>query len=97
VSLKSNNLSLLFDNYLTELVETLHAINTKNLIEGSVGRVFDCCPQPIDQFDCIMKLGGICRQTDYPESLGQCAPNKCEPFTTVRIYAFRRPLGVITF
>jgi len=66
----------------TELVETLHAIKSKTLIEGSVGRVFDCCPQPMDQFECIMNLSGICSQNDYPASLGKCEPNQCKPFTT---------------
>ncbi|CAM2719641.1 unnamed protein product [Rotaria socialis] len=66
----------------TELAETLHAINTKNLIRGSVGRTFDCCPQPIDAFDCIKNMSGICRETDYPTALGTCETNKCKPFST---------------
>ncbi|CAF0889952.1 unnamed protein product [Adineta steineri] len=66
----------------TELVESLHAIHTKNFIEGSIQRVFDCCPQPVDTFDCIQNMSGICRKNDYPEALGTCEPNKCTPFTT---------------
>ncbi|CAF1203092.1 unnamed protein product [Adineta steineri] len=72
----------------TELVETLHAINSEKLTEGSVGRVFDCCPQSIDQFDCIMNLGGICKQTDYPQPVDKCEPNKCEPFTRIQIVGY---------
>jgi hypothetical protein len=82
---KNSNLSLLFDHYCTELVETLYAIETDNLIEGSIPQVFDCCPQPIDAFDCIKNLSGICRKNDYPDVLGTCDPNKCTPFTTVCI------------
>ncbi|CAF1464181.1 unnamed protein product [Adineta steineri] len=66
----------------TELVETLYAIETDNLIQGSISQVFDCCPQPIDQFDCIMNFSGICRNSDYPESLDTCKPDKCKPFAT---------------
>ncbi|CAF1491826.1 unnamed protein product [Adineta steineri] len=66
----------------TELVETLYAIETGNLIQGSISQVFDCCPQPIDQFDCIMNFSGICRNSDYPESLDICKPEKCKPFAT---------------
>jgi hypothetical protein len=82
---KNSNLSLLFDYYCTELVETLHAIETGNLIKGSTTRVFDCCPQPIDAFECIKKLNGICRNNDYPNILGACEPDECTPFTTVCI------------
>ncbi|UJR17998.1 hypothetical protein I4U23_004899 [Adineta vaga] len=67
----------------TELVETLHAIETGNLIKGSSSRVLDCCPQPIDAFECIKNMSGICRDSDYPTPLGSCEPNKCQPFTTV--------------
>ena len=70
-------------------METLHAIETKNLVEGSIARVFDCCAQSADQFNCIMNLSGICSNNDYPVALGTCEPNKCKPFATVRIYALR--------
>ncbi|CAF4236522.1 unnamed protein product, partial [Rotaria sordida] len=63
-----------------EVVESLHAIQTGQLIEGSIARVADCCPQPVDPFLCIMKLGGICSATDYPTPTGQCIPNQCTPF-----------------
>ncbi|UJR06619.1 hypothetical protein I4U23_010903 [Adineta vaga] len=69
----------------TELVETLHAIETGNLIKGSISRVYDCCPQPIDAFDCIQNMSGICRDSDYPSVLGSCDLNKCKPFTTFKI------------
>jgi hypothetical protein len=84
---ENNELIILFHNYSTELVETLHAIRTKTLIEGSFQRVYDCCPQSADVFDCIQNMSGICRKTDYPEALGTCEPNKCKPFTTVCINA----------
>ncbi|CAF1444752.1 unnamed protein product [Adineta steineri] len=66
----------------TELIESLHAIHTKNFIEGSIQRVFDCCPQPADTFICIQNMSGICRKNDYPVALETCEPNKCIPFTT---------------
>ncbi|CAF1046211.1 unnamed protein product [Adineta ricciae] len=66
----------------TEVVESLHAIETGELIQGSVEQVYDCCPQPIDAFDCIMNMSGICRKTDYPEPLNKCEPNKCQPFAS---------------
>ncbi|CAF0890452.1 unnamed protein product [Adineta steineri] len=72
----------------TELVESLHAIHTKNFIEGSIQRVFDCCPQPADTFVCIQNISGICRKNDYPEALGTCEPDKCTPFTTVQIVGY---------
>ncbi|CAF1486837.1 unnamed protein product [Adineta steineri] len=70
----------------TELVESLHAIETGNLTKGSISRVYDCCQQPIDAFDCIQNMSGICYNSDYPTALDQCEPDKCKPFTTVRIY-----------
>ncbi|CAF4036242.1 unnamed protein product, partial [Rotaria sp. Silwood1] len=72
----------------TELVETLHAIETGQLIQGSIAQVFDCCPQPIDAFDCIKNMSGICRKNDYPVPLGKCEPNKCQPFATVCSFIF---------
>ncbi|UJR11812.1 hypothetical protein I4U23_015992 [Adineta vaga] len=66
----------------TEVVESLHAIETHQLIQGSTAQVFDCCPQPIDAFDCIKNMSGICRKSDYPKPLGKCEPNKCQPFAT---------------
>ncbi|CAF1459066.1 unnamed protein product [Adineta ricciae] len=66
----------------TELVETLYALETGNLIKGSISRVDDCCPQPTDAFECIKNMSGICRNSDYPITLGSCEPNKCKPFTT---------------
>lgn len=67
----------------TELVESLYAISTNKLIEGSLYRVFDCCPQPVDQFECIKKMGGICRKDDYSTAQGKCEPNQCTPFTNI--------------
>ncbi|CAF4252870.1 unnamed protein product [Rotaria magnacalcarata] len=29
-----------------------------------------------------VKLGGICRKSDYPEIVNKCEPNACNPFTT---------------
>ncbi|CAF1473762.1 unnamed protein product [Adineta ricciae] len=69
----------------TELVESLHAIETGELIDGSIPQVFDCCPQPIDAFDCIQNMSGVCRKIDYPEKLGRCEPNICKPFATFDI------------
>ncbi|CAF1380129.1 unnamed protein product [Adineta steineri] len=66
----------------TELVESLHAIETGNLVKGSISRVYDCCQQPIDAFDCIQNMSGICYNSDYPTALDQCEPDKCKPFTT---------------
>ncbi|CAF1551314.1 unnamed protein product, partial [Rotaria sordida] len=63
-----------------EVVESFHTIQTAQLVEGSIARVADCCPQPVDPFLCIMKLGGICSATDYPTPTGQCIPNQCTPF-----------------
>ncbi|CAF0977077.1 unnamed protein product, partial [Adineta ricciae] len=67
----------------TEVIETFHAIETKKLIEGSVSRVYDCCPsETSDIFECIQKLGGICSNSAYPTQLNTCEPNKCQPFAT---------------
>lgn len=57
----------------------MHAIQTGNLVKGSVARVIDCCSQEIDPFECISKLGGICSESDYPTTTGQCVPNACQP------------------
>ncbi|CAF1497251.1 unnamed protein product [Adineta steineri] len=64
-----------------EVIETLYAIQTGNLVAGSVARVIDCCPKESDVFECIAKLRGICRADDYPSTTGQCQPDKCKPFT----------------
>ncbi|UJR34936.1 hypothetical protein I4U23_027712 [Adineta vaga] len=66
----------------TQLVESLHAIETRQLIDGSISQVYDCCRQPIDAFNCIKNMSGICRKTDYPKALGRCEPNICKPFAT---------------
>ena len=87
MSLNNSKLILLIDNYLIEVVESLHAIYTNNLIEGSIPRIYDCCLQAEpDIFECIQKLGGICRKPDYPEIVDKCEPNACNPFTTVCVY-----------
>jgi hypothetical protein len=72
----------------------LHAIQTGSLKEGSIARVVDCCPQPVDPFQCITKLGGICLAADYPATTGQCVPNQCKPFATVctLIYSLKHSL-----
>ncbi len=59
------------------------AIETGHLYEGSVARVADCCPQPVDPFQCIYKQGGICSAESYPSTTGQCIPDKCKPFFNV--------------
>ncbi|CAF1571642.1 unnamed protein product [Adineta ricciae] len=66
----------------TELVESLFAIERKQLIEGSVSRIFDCCPQPIDTFECIQNMSGICKNSDYSSVRHKCEPNQCKPFAT---------------
>jgi hypothetical protein len=75
----------LYKNNILELIETLHAIQTGDLRMGSVARVIDCCQAPVDTFQCIYKLGGICFASDYPAPTGKCVPNACKPFATVRI------------
>ncbi|CAF4493800.1 unnamed protein product [Rotaria socialis] len=69
-----------FDWRTKEVVESLYAIQKGKLVRGSVGRVDDCCPQTVEPFQCIKKLGGICSAADYPAPTGQCIPNKCKPF-----------------
>ncbi|UJR25495.1 hypothetical protein I4U23_006841 [Adineta vaga] len=64
-----------------EVTESWYAIQTGNLVEGSFARIDDCCPEEINVFECITKLGGICRQEDYPSVTNQCLPKKCAPFT----------------
>ncbi|CAF0807713.1 unnamed protein product [Rotaria sp. Silwood1] len=71
-----------------EVIESLHAIQTGQLVEGSVARVADCCPQPVDPFQCIKKLGGICRAADYPTPTGQCIPNQCTPFAHLQLVGY---------
>ena len=66
-----------------ETIESLHAIKTGNLIRGSVARVIDCCQQYTIDYECIARLGGICRDSDYPTTRGTCEPNACTPFATV--------------
>ncbi|CAF3353192.1 unnamed protein product [Rotaria sp. Silwood1] len=77
-----------FQLYQSEVIESLHAIQTGQLVEGSVARVADCCPQPVDPFQCIKKLGGICRAADYPTRTGQCIPNQCTPFAHLQLVGY---------
>jgi hypothetical protein len=72
----------------SEVIETLNAIEKGKLVEGSVARVADCCPQPIDPFQCIKKLGGICSAADYPTPTGQCKPDQCKPIASVSILIY---------
>ncbi|CAF1429853.1 unnamed protein product [Didymodactylos carnosus] len=71
-----------------ELIESLHAAETKQLVEGSIARVADCCPQSQDVFECIKKLGGICSVSDYPEPKGKCESNACKPFATLQLVGY---------
>jgi hypothetical protein len=75
-----------YRNFISEVIESWNAIQTKTLADGSVARVLDCCPQEVDTFQCIQKLGGICSEGDYPKPTGQCQPNKCKPFARVCAY-----------
>ncbi|CAF2512688.1 unnamed protein product [Rotaria sp. Silwood2] len=59
-------------------VEAVVAVG--QLVLGSVARVVDCCPQPVDPLQCIRKLGGICSARDYPTPTGKCIPDQCKPF-----------------
>lgn len=78
-------------------METLYAIETGNLIKGSIARVYDCCPQPADAFVCIKNMSGICRDSDYPTINGSCEPNKCKPYTTVSIFYIFEDMNVKSF
>jgi hypothetical protein len=82
--LESNDDNLVVKSFITELVETLNAIRTTKLEEGSIPRVDDCCPQYYAPFECIQNMSGICRKTDYPASTGQCMLNQCHPFAKVQ-------------
>ena len=68
---------------ISEVIETLNTIKTGQIVRGSVARVIDCCPQPVDPFQCIKKLGGLCAEGAYPTPLGQCKPDQCKPVISV--------------
>ena len=70
---------------VVEVIETFHAIQTKQLVRGSVARVVDCCPQPVDPLQCILKMGGLCTEAEYPKPTGKCVPDQCKPSITVSI------------
>ncbi|CAF3480943.1 unnamed protein product [Rotaria sp. Silwood1] len=75
---------------MVEVIESLYAIETGNLTRGSVARVVDCCPQQEVDFECIVRLGGICRDSDYPNTRATCEPNACVPFATFdKLIVFR--------
>ncbi|CAF4115099.1 unnamed protein product [Rotaria sp. Silwood2] len=71
-----------------EVIESWYAIQTGKLVQGSVARVVDCCPQPADPFQCIMKLGGICSAGDYPTPTGKCIPDQCKPFAHMQLVGY---------
>jgi len=80
----------------SEVIESYQAIQTKNLVRGSVNQVSVCCGNTIDVFDCILsKLGGgICSEVAYNLSTSTCNRNACEPFVVVskneiNIFIFR--------
>ena len=73
---------------IVEVIESLHAIQTGQLTAGSPARVADCCPQPVDVFQCIKKLGGICSAASYPKPTGQCIPDQCTPFAHVCTFIY---------
>ena len=73
---------------IAEVVESFHIIQTAQLVEGSIARVADCCPQPVDPLLCIMKLGGICSAADYPTPINQCVPNQCIPYAHVCTFIY---------
>jgi hypothetical protein len=85
---------VLYKSHILEVIETLAAIETGNLRQGSIARVIDCCPEQVDPFQCISKQGGICLAADYPAVTGQCVPDKCKPFFNVctLIYSLKHSL-----
>ncbi|CAF0823157.1 unnamed protein product [Adineta steineri] len=64
-----------------EVIESYHAIRTKNLVKGSVKQVANCCPEDTNIFDCILtKLGGsICGAAFYNSSSAACDRDACQP------------------
>ena len=69
----------------SEVIESLQAIRSNKLEQGSVDQVASCCSNSIDIFDCIQsKLGGaICRQGTYNTSAAACDRTSCQPFARV--------------
>ena len=69
----------------SEVIESLQAIRSNKLEQGSVDQVASCCSNSIDIFDCIQsKLGGaICRQGTYNTSAVACDQTSCQPFARV--------------
>ncbi|KAK7099382.1 procathepsin L-like [Littorina saxatilis] len=58
---------------VTEDLESLHAINTGQLVPLSVAEVVGCCSSPQgmlepDIYECISRHGGLCSEQSYPPS-----------------------------
>nr|KAG5700307.1 hypothetical protein BaRGS_002653 [Batillaria attramentaria] len=57
---------------VTEVLESVHAIRTGQLLRLSVKEVVDCCTLGSgrmmldDPYECIAKLGGLCSESSYP-------------------------------
>jgi hypothetical protein len=70
--------------YNLECVQSLHAIQSKDLLSLSIQQILDCCPQPIeDPFKCLSStVGGLCLSQDYPKD-GQCNKTVCKPAALV--------------
>ncbi|UJR14988.1 hypothetical protein I4U23_001966 [Adineta vaga] len=66
-----------------EVIESYHAIRTKQLIKGSVDQVSRCCSEDTGIFNCILtKLGGgICAESAYNSSSIPCDKDACQAFT----------------
>ncbi|XP_038076260.1 procathepsin L-like [Patiria miniata] len=68
-----------------DAVASYHAINTGKLATLSAQEVQDCCQSHIADFifDCIHKLGGLCKDNEYKPGNGTCRSRYCTPYAEV--------------
>ena len=68
-----------------ETIQSLYAIQTKNLVDLSIQQVIDCCTEALNNpFQCISSsLGGLCLAKDYPNSELVCNTTICKPIALV--------------
>ncbi|XP_022108826.1 cathepsin L1-like [Acanthaster planci] len=68
-----------------DAVASFHAIHKGNIAMLSAQEVQDCCRIHLADFvfDCIRKLGGLCKDGDYKPGNGTCQSGSCTPYAKV--------------
>lgn len=60
------------------------AINSGRMVAPSVYEMHDCCKKLENPFSCVLHLGGLCSDADYPSVTGSCMSHSCPGDITIK-------------